>query len=96
MIVDHLSYNLNTIKRIWYVVTKVVDALATKKTQEKDREAKPIIVKNNKTTLANNQKAGTWKIKHSLTTEPIASKTLVLFNKVYENQATYICDLSKR
>ncbi|EGO8848089.1 LPXTG cell wall anchor domain-containing protein [Enterococcus faecalis] len=89
MIVDRLSYNLNTVKKDWYVVTKIVDVVATKKAQEKDKQAEPIIVKEDKTTLANEQKAGTWEMKYSLTIEQAAGKTLVLFNEVYENQAAY-------
>ncbi|MGH2183177.1 hypothetical protein ACQ10C_16625, partial [Enterococcus faecalis] len=68
---------------------KMVDVVATKKAQEKDKQAKSIIVKEDKTILANEQKTGTWEMKHSLTTEQATGKTLVLFNEVYENQAAY-------
>ena len=50
------------------------------KLPKKRRKAKPVVIAETTTTLAN--KTGTWKIRHKLTTEQVLDKTIVLFNYV--------------
>ncbi len=88
-LVDKLSYNLHEIKEDWYVVAQAIDVEATKDAQEKDEKAKPVVIAETTTTLANKEKTGTWKIRHKLTTEQVLDKTIVLFNYVYENKEAF-------
>ncbi|EJV04386.1 Cna protein B-type domain protein, partial [Enterococcus faecalis ERV85] len=88
-LVDKLRYNLHEIKEDWYVVAQAIDVEATKAAQEKDEKAKPVVIAETTTTLANKEKTGTWKIRHKLTTEQVLDKTIVLFNYVYENKEAF-------
>ena len=55
-LVDKLSYNLHEIKEDWYVVAQAIDVEATKDAQEKDEKAKPVVIAETTTTLANKRK----------------------------------------
>lgn len=88
-LVDKLSYNLHEIKEDWYIVAQAIDVEATKVAQEKDEKAKPVVISETTTTLANKEKTGTWEILHKLTAEQVLDKTIVLFNYVYENKEVF-------
>lgn len=88
-IVDQLSYKLNEKKTDWFVVSKAIDVEATKSAQVKDKNAKPVIIDETSKVVANQYKTGTWTIKHSLTTDQVLGKTIVLYNYLYENEAAY-------
>lgn len=88
-LVDKLSYNLHETKDDWYVVAQVVDVDATKAAQEKDENAKPVILAETTATLANKEKTGTWEMIHELTAEQVLDKTIVLFNSVYESKKAF-------
>ncbi|MDT2638788.1 fibrinogen-binding MSCRAMM adhesin Fss3 [Enterococcus dongliensis] len=88
-LVDKLSYNLHEIKDDWYVVAQAIDVEATKADQEKDEQAKPVVIAEATATLANKEKIGTWEILHKLTAEQVLDKTIVLFNYVYENKEAF-------
>ncbi|EAD3293987.1 fibrinogen-binding MSCRAMM adhesin Fss3 [Listeria monocytogenes] len=88
-LLDKLSYNLHEIKDDWYVVAQAIDVEATKVTQEKDEQAKPVVIAETTATMANKEETGTWEILHELTAEQVLDKTIVLFNYVYENKEAY-------
>lgn len=88
-LVDKLSYNLHEIKEEWYVVAQAIDLGATKAAQEKDKKAKPVVIAETTSNLANKEKTGTWEIPHKLTIEQVLDKTIVLFNYVYENKEAF-------
>ncbi|ENK8216736.1 fibrinogen-binding MSCRAMM adhesin Fss3 [Listeria monocytogenes] len=88
-LLDKLSYNLHEIKDDWYVVAQAIDVEATKVTQEKDEQAKPVVIAETTATMANKEETGTWEILHELTAEQVLDKTIILFNYVYENKEAY-------
>ncbi|OJG72196.1 LPXTG-domain-containing protein cell wall anchor domain [Enterococcus phoeniculicola] len=88
-LLDKLSYNLHEVKENWYVVAQAIDVVATKAAKEKDDKAKPVVIAETKTTLANKEKTGTWQILHKLTSEQVMNKTIVLFNYVYSSKKSF-------
>lgn len=88
-VIDKVHYKLNQTKDDWFLVSQVVDVEATKQEQEKDKDAEPAILSEECSTFENEDKEGTWAVNQNLELSEIESKTLVLFNKLYENEQAY-------
>lgn len=88
-VIDNVHYKLNQTKDDWFLVSQVVDVEATKQVQEKDKDAEPVILAEECSTLENEAKEGTWQVKQVLEPSEINGKTLVLFNTLYENEQAY-------
>ena len=87
--IDNVNYKLSKTKDDWFLVSQVVDVAATKKAQEKEKNAEPIIVAEKLSTQKNDSKEGTWQVEQIMELEKIAEKSLVLFNTLYENEEAY-------
>lgn len=87
--IDNVNYKLSKTKDDWFLVSQVVDVAATKKAQEKEKNAEPIVLSEKLSTQKNDSKEGTWQVEQIMELEKIGGKSLVLFNTLYENEEAY-------
>lgn len=88
-IIDNVNYKLTQTKEDWFLVSQVVDVEATKVAQEKEKNAEPVILAEKLSTQKNEAKEGIWQVEQVMELEKVSSKTLVLFNTLYESEKAY-------